>query len=341
MHCPRTHQVLPIIFLTFLTGCGPDPVGTLESMVANSAALRESFNQQSAKISQGLSKDCITFDGKHTCLSFTGTRSNSKDGLDDTTGTLTLAHQPSTHLRVGGYIGQSFNSSELGGLRVKHSKPGYGAFAVWSAMPSGTGIQIRGSISFARVAIDSIRSTIDYSQADSPPAELAESGFGRSQIKSDGFQLEVSRGYALTQSWVARPYAGYKQMHHLRSDYTETDAVNRPLTYSSIEQKTQTLTAGAHFGYNITEQTTITGTIGLEHDTKNNVDRYAVTGRFTNVIESIDMELRRDDTRPSFTLGLTHSIDKAQRIGVSLMHRKEALDSGSTTSGTVQYSRGF
>jgi hypothetical protein len=47
------------------------------------------------------------------------------------------------------------------------------------------------------------------------------------------------------------------------------------------------------------------------------------------------------NTRPTLSLGFTHVIDKAQRIGLSITHRKEAFESGSTTSGMVQYSRGF
>jgi hypothetical protein len=41
------------------------------------------------------------------------------------------------------------------------------------------------------------------------------------------------------------------------------------------------------------------------------------------------------------SFALNHDIDKTQRIGVSLTHRKEAFASGSTTSAFLQYSKGF
>jgi hypothetical protein len=38
---------------------------------------------------------------------------------------------------------------------------------------------------------------------------------------------------------------------------------------------------------------------------------------------------------------VNHDIDKTQRIGVSLNHRKEAFAPGAVTSAGVQYSKGF
>jgi hypothetical protein len=307
------------------------PQDTQESLAFNATALRNAFNLQSAKMAQGLSWDCSVFDAKNICVSFAGTRSNGKDGLDDNRGALILAHKPNAHVRFGGYIDQGFDSSESGGLKVKQSSPGYGVFAVWSEKADGSGLQVRGSASFGKTDIESTRTAIG----------MAEPGFGQSDIKSGGFQIEASRGYAVNTMWSARPYVGYRQVTNRRAGYTETDAVEFPLAYSSIKQTTQSLLAGVRFAHAISAQTTMTVAAGLEHDMKNDVDRYTAINAEIGDIDSIDMESGKTNTRPTLSLGLNHVIDKAQRIGVLLTHRKEAFDSASTTSGMVQYSRGF
>lgn len=307
------------------------PQDTQESLGFNATALRNAFNLQSAKMAQGLSYECSVFDAKNICVSFAGTRSNGKDGLVDTRGALVVAHKPNAHVRFGGYIDQGFDSGESGGLKVKQSSPGYGVFAVWSEKADGTGLQVRGSASFGKTDIESTRTAIG----------MAEAGFGQSGIKSGGFQIEASGGHAVNTTWSFRPYVGYRQVTNRRAGYTETDAVDFPLAYSSIKQSTQSLLAGVRFAHAISAQTTMSVAAGLEHVMKNDVDRYAAFNVEIGDIDSIDMKSSKKNTRPTLSLGLNHVIDKAQRIGVFLTHRKEAYESTSKTSGMVQYSRGF
>lgn len=170
---------------------------------------------------------------------------------------------------------------------------------------------------------------------------MAEAGFGQSGIKSGGFQIEASGGHAVNTTWSFRPYVGYRQVTNRRAGYTETDAVDFPLAYSSIKQSTQSLLAGVRFAHAISAQTTMSVAAGLEHVMKNDVDRYAAFNVEIGDIDSIDMKSSKKNTRPTLSLGLNHVIDKAQRIGVFLTHRKEAYESTSKTSGMVQYSRGF
>jgi hypothetical protein len=328
---PLLHDYIELDNFVFLYVPVPLAADTLASFRPNAAALRNAFNLQSAKMAQGLSYDCSVFDAKNICVSFAGTRSDGKGGLDDTRGALIVAHKPNANVRFGGYIDQAFNSSESGGLKVKHSSPGYGVFAVWSEKADGSGLQVRGSASFGKADMESTRSEVG----------TAEAGFGKSDIKSDGFQIEASRDYAVNAMWSARPYVGFRQLTNRRASYTETDAVVFPLSYSSIKQSTQSLLAGVRFAHTISAQTTMMVAAGLEHDIRNDVDRYEASEDSIGAIDSIDMEDGKKNTRPTLSLGLTHVIDKAQRIGVSITYRKEAFESGSTTSGMVQYSRGF
>ena len=82
-------------------------------------------------------------------------------------------------------------------------------------------------------------------------------------------------------------------------------------------------------------------TAGIEHDLKNRISDYAATSSTIGDIDSINMSSDKTKTRPTVSFALNHDIDKTQRIGVSLTHRKEAFASGSTTSAFLQYSKGF
>ena len=311
---------------------GLSAADTFASLSFNATALRNAFNLQSAKIGQGLSYDCTVYNQKNICVSFAGTRSDGK-GFDATTGALIVAHKPTQHFRFGGYIDQSLGSDTSGGLTVKRGNPGFGVFGVWTQNADGSGVQVRAAANMGKVDIETQREAIDS----------AEAGKGQSNIKSQGFSLEVSKDYAINSQWTARPYVGYRKTTNTRAGYTEQSSndVTAPLTYSKLKQNTETLTAGATFAHALSAKTTMFLTAGVEQDLKSRIDRYAATWDQADAIDSIDMAADKRKTRPTVSFAMSHNIDKTQRVGVSLTHRQEVFESGSTTSAFVQYAKGF
>lgn len=311
---------------------GPSVTDTLNSLRPNAFALRNAFNLQSANIAQGLSYDCTVYDQNNICVSFAGSKSDGK-GFDATTGALIIAHKPTNNLRFGGYIDQSFGSSTSGGLTTKKGNPGFGAFAVWSQNADGSGVQVRAAANVGKVDMETTREAI----------ESAEAGFGKSNIKSQGFSLEVSKDYAISSLWSARPYVSYRQITTKRAGYTEqlSEVVRSPLTYNSLKQTTETLTVGATFAHTLSAKTKMYLTAGIEHDLKNRIGDYAATSSTIGDIDSINMSSDKTKARPTASFALNHDIDRTQRVGLSLTHRKEAFASGSTTWAYLQYSKGF
>jgi hypothetical protein len=309
---------------------GPAEADTRMSMIGNAQALLHVFNLQSAKTAQGLSYDCTVYDQKNICVSFVGSKSDGK-GFNVTTGALILAHTPTGNFRFGGYIDQSSGSSISSGLTVKRGSPGFGAFGVWSQNADGSGVEVRASANVGKMDMDTTRTAVDS----------AEAGFGKSNIKSSGFQLEVSRDYAINNAWSARPYLGYRKTTNKRAGYTETDAVEFPLTYSSLKQNTETALVGVRLGHQFSQNTALTLSAGVEHDLKNKIDNYLATNPDMGDIDSIDMGSNKRKTRPMVSFSLNHNLDKNQRIGVSVTHRKDTFNSAASTSAMVQYSVGF
>jgi len=334
------------LVLLSVSGCSapsiPSILDTLDSMYPNTSGLQSAFNKQNTKIAQGLAHDCPVFDANNICVAIVGTRSDADVSLDGTSGVLILSHKSSANFRFGGYVDQSFSETDLKGLKLKRGSPGYGVFGAWSENPDGSGLQIRGSASFGKVSMESTRTAIPSTTPGPSPFGTpdAEAGFGKSDIESNGFQAEASREYAVNALWAARPYVGYRQVSNRREGYTETDAVDYPLAYSNIKQSTQLLLAGVRFARTISPQTTMTIAAGLEHDIEFRSDRYTASYEGGS-LDTGDMKDSLKDTRPVVSVILNHDINKAQRIGFSVNHRKEALQSESTTTGMIQYSRGF
>ena len=277
-----------------------------------------------------MSYDCTVFDANNICVSFAGTRSNGDNGFDATTGALIIAHRPTANIRFGAYVDQNIGTSDSNGLKVKRGSPGYGLFGVWSQSTDGLGTQVRASANSGKVDIETTRLAID----------TAEAGVGQSNIKSNGVQVEVSQGYALNNQWTTRPYVGYRQMTNKRAAYTESATVNFPLTYAGLKQTTESILAGVRFIGKLTPQTSLTVSAGVEHDVKSSVDDYKATETDIGDI-SLSMAEDKKKNRPTASLGVVHSIDKTQTIGLSVVHRKEVLKSGNTTTGMLQYSVGF
>lgn len=93
--------------------------------------------------------------------------------------------------------------------------------------------------------------------------------------------------------------------------------------------------------HTLSAKTTLFLTAGIEHDLKNSIGNYQVASEIISGIEFSDMGSNKTKTRPAVSFALNHDIDKTQRVGVSLTHRKEAFASGSTTLAFLQYSKGF
>lgn len=321
-----TFDNTPYYFFTVV----PSAVDSRTSLLPNVFALRNAFNLQSAKIVQGLSYDCMVYDQKNICVSIIGANSDGK-GFDAPSGALVVGYKLNDNIRFGAYVDQSFDSASFGGLATDKNDPGYGVYGAWSQNADGSGYQVRAAANISKVDIETTRVEVGF----------AEAGFGQSSIKSEGIQLDVARSYEINTAWSARPYVGYRKTTNSRPAYVETDSVEAPLSYNMLKQRTEMLVSGVTVDRQISTRTSLSLTAGVEHDLDNRVDSYQAVNEDIGDIEPIAMDSDVRKTRPSVSLGLNHDLGKAQRIGLSVSHRREAFSSESSTSGYVQYSIGF
>jgi len=312
-----------------LSNPSPSAADTLASFQPNVIALRNAFNLQAANTTQGLNNDCTLFDGKNICVSFTGTRStqNGSD-LDATTGTVVIAHRPIANVHFGGYINQNFGASNQGGLRLERRSPSIGAFVNYTLT---SGLNVRGSVAYGKMDMQTTREAID----------TAEAGVGKSNIKTQGLQLELNKAFDIKLGWVAIPYGGLRKVTNKRAGYTETasDTVTAPLTYAELQQSQTTAFGGVRFLGNIAPQTQLLLSAGVEHDLSSKTDDYAATG--VDGLGSVSMQADVKKNRSVFSAALSYDIAKNERASISVLQRQEVFDSKAVTSVGFSYMKGF
>lgn len=308
---------------------GPNAEDTLASMQLNAVALRQAFNQQSSLMNLSLSQDCTLFDAKNICASFTGTRSTQNgSNVDATTGTLVIAHRPTADIRYGGYINQNLSTSNQGGLRLERSTPGLGAFVNYTL---ASGLNVRGSVGFGKMDMETTRAVIG----------TAEAGVGKSNIKSQGVQIELNKAFDIKPGWAAIPYGGLRKVTTKRAGYSETasDAVVAPLSYADLQQTQTSAFGGIRFLGNIAPQTQLLLSAGVEYDLSSKIDDYAATG--VDGLGSISMQGGVKKTRGVFSAALSYDIAKNERASIAVLQRQEAFDSKAITSVGFTYMKGF
>lgn len=315
--------------LSVLTG--PSTVNTQTSLEANASALKGIYNLQSSIINNGLSYDCALFDVHGLCLSTGGRYSNTNTPTGDSAGALVIgAYRLNEQVRVGVYLDQGGVSNSLpSGLHLKQGNPLFGAFAVWQANQDGLGAQIKLATGYDEANLSVTRAVVGTSEA----------GTGTTELSSQALSLVGSYGFEMQGGWLATPYAGLRRSQVKADGYTESDAIDAPLTYGKLKQAATTLQLGVKASANLSSQLAINGSLGIEHDTNNNQGVYSASG--VDNLTAIVFNSNINKTRPVASLGATLSVDNRQQLAFNLMYREEAFSHSSSTSAYGTYTIGF
>jgi uncharacterized protein YhjY with autotransporter beta-barrel domain len=310
---------------------GPSTADTQASLETNASALQAIYNLQSSIINNGLSYDCALFDVHGLCLSTGGRYSNTNTPTGDSAGALVIgAYRLNEQVRVGVYLDQGGVSNSLpSGLHLKQGNPLFGAFLVWQANQDGLGAQIKLATGYDEANLSVTRAVVGTSEA----------GTGTTKLSSQALSLVGSLGFEMQGGWLATPYAGLRRSQVKADGYTESDAIDAPLTYGKLKQAATTLQLGVKASANLSSQMAVNGSLGIEHDTNNNQGVYSASG--VDNLTAIVFNSNINKTRPVASLGATFSVDYRQQLAFNLMYREEAFSHSSSTSAYGTYTIGF
>ena len=309
---------------------GPSADDTLASMQPNASATKNAFNSQYATLAYGLNHDCTVFDSKGICMSLFGRNTSVNDSaFDSNAAGVVIAYKPHSQFRVGTYVDQSLNSNTMAGVNVERSNPDFGVFGVWNKNTNGQGLAIRAAANYGSRDFNVSRTAIG----------TAEAGVGKTDLDAYGALLEASYAYPINDAWTAKPYAALRYLSIQRDGYTETTAIDNPLSYSGLEQQTTSALVGLRFTGYLTPKVTTAVNVGVEHDLHHGIDNYRATG--VDSLGFVNMDNQTDRTRPTAGARLSYAVAEQQFISAAVQYRKEIFMSESSVTGQVNYTIGF
>ena len=308
---------------------------TQASLAQSAQALRGVYDLQNLSINNNLNNDCNLFDVHGICTSVTGTQNYLSGGVnnDTTSGTLTFAYRVNDHVRIGAYLDQNLNTSNVTGVHLNNGSPAFGAFAVWNANADGLGTPLRVSAGYADKDLTVTRSAVQTSEA----------GSGTTNLNSYGASAIASYAMAMPGDFIFSPYAGIRYTRVSADGYTEQAnvSVTDPLTYSALTQNATTALVGTKWTRHIADNAVAYASIGLEQDLSNNGGTYSASSANIAGITPITFNPNINHTRPTASIGSYYNLGNTQRIAANLVWSEEAFTTANATSLMMTYTAGF
>jgi hypothetical protein len=311
---------------------GPSASDTQAALAITANRLRASYNKISAASHFPTSNtyDCNLFDAKGMCVS-AGGRYTYAEGphSHSTAGVVVLGYKVSPSIRIGGFLDQSVNNDAPTGIQISNKNPMMGAFVYWNQNPNELGYQVKLANTYQDKDLTLTRDVLGTS----------ESGTGKTGLMTQSYVGELSYAFMYKENTLVRPYFGLRYTSINQDAYTET-GVTTPLTYSKLKDETIAALMGVKLKHQLTEKTTLTGSLGIEQDIDHKVGNFEATGLSGLTSENFSGGTRHN-TRALASLGAYYSIAKSQRLSGEVMFQQ--LPFQNSMGGTVyaNYMIGF
>ena len=168
----------------------------------------------------------------------------------------------------------------------------------------------------------------------------AEAGRGDTSMEVQSYVAEVSYQFSDGVKTFYRPYVAVRRAIIQQDGYTET-GVDNPLTFNTLEDKSTTVIMGMKLKYKLSNQVTLNGALGAEHDVDNDIDKLQATSSTITGLTAVDINSSINKTRPVATLGATYHISPNQTLSAQTQYQELAYTSTSAKTAYVNYTVGF
>lgn len=276
-------------------------------------------------VNPGLSYDCSLFDTNGVCLSLGGKSITSNENDGDTTAAVLIgAYQVNPNVRVGGFIDQRTDTLSLRGVRLDNGNPDFGFYTVWNENSNNEGLYARAALRYGNNDLSVTRTGTDGTTL----------GEGKSEIESYAAQVTVGRGYRLNTNWIASPYIGLRYVNISRDAYTESSGGG--VSHGKFSQESYTSVLGVSLAGDVAENTRATFTVGVDHDLDSRAPDFAASG-----VAAVDLDDNLRKTRAVASVEVAYALNKTNQISGKVTYRQEPVDSVSTTTAFISYTKGF
>jgi len=314
----------------------PSAASTLASITTASQAIASQFAgfAMSTNYANMNTYDCGLFDQDGGCFSVGGRYSdvNGNNNTDSSSSALVVVggYKLNNHFRVAGFIDQQANSSTPNGITLDNKGPMVGMSLVWNQHPDHLGYQVKVANAYQSKDLSITRTATGD----------AEAGRGDTEIAVQSYVAEVSYQFSDGVKTSYRPYFALRRAIIKQDGYTETD-VGSPLTFNTLEDKSTTVIMGMKAKYKLSNQVTLNGALGVEHDVDNDIDKLQATSSTISGLTAVDINSSINKTRPVATLGATYHIRPNQTLSAQTQYQELAYTSTSGKTAYVNYTVGF
>ena len=321
---------------SFSYSFAPSAASTLTSIQSASYGIASQFAgfAMSTNYANLNTYDCGLFDQDGGCFSVGGRYSdvNGNNNTDSSSSALVVVggYKLNNHFRVAGFIDQQANSSTPNGITLDNKGPMVGMSLVWNQHPDHLGYQVKVANAYQSKDLSITRTATGD----------AEAGRGDTEIEVQSYVAEVSYQFSDGVKTFYRPYFALRRAIIKQDGYTETD-VDNPLTFNTLEDKSTTVIMGMKAKYKLSNQVTLNGALGVEHDVDNDIDKLQATSSTITGLTAVDINSSINKTRPVATMGATYHISPNQTLSAQTQYQELAYTSTSAKTAYVNYTVGF
>ena len=321
---------------SFSYSFAPSAASTLTSIQSASYGIASQFAgfAMSTNYANLNTYDCGLFDQDGGCFSVGGRYSdvNGNNNTDSSSSALVVVggYKLNNHFRVAGFIDQQVNSSTPNGITLDNKGPMVGMSLVWNQHPDHLGYQVKVANAYQSKDLSITRTATGD----------AEAGRGDTSMEVQSYVAEVSYQFSDGVKTAYRPYVALRRAIIKQDGYTET-GVDNPLTFNTLEDKSTTVIMGMKAKYKLSNQVTLNGALGVEHDVDNDIDKLQATSSTITGLTAVDINSSINKTRPVATLGATYHISPNQTLSAQTQYQELAYTSTSAKTAYVNYTVGF
>jgi hypothetical protein len=312
---------------------GPSASDTQAAVRSLAPGLRSGFNRQAVatNFANMNTYDCNLFDTRGFCVSLGGQQTHvDNPGATTTSAVLVAGYKISPTLRIGGFVNRDLRNNTVSSVRISNSNPLMGLFGVWNQNENHSGYQVKIANAYQNKDVTTIREVVGTSEA----------GTGSTKLKTQSYVGELS--YAILANkdqTLVRPYAALRYTKISQDAYTESPSVTTPLTFGALEDRSTTALVGVKLHHKLTDQVSLTGSMGIEHDIARHVDNLTASGVSGLTSENFNDGIKR--ARPVASAGAYYSPAKNQRIAAEIYYQQLPFQSTGSATAYVNYTVGF
>jgi probable HAF family extracellular repeat protein len=311
-----------------------DITNTSTSLYYNGAQLNSIINARVFLMGNNLNQDCALFGSNNICVGMGARYSGvTAHNTSEEAGVLKVAYKFNPHFRAGVMLDQVFDSEDPSNFVVSNPTPTVVLFtnlAQNAGGYNGYGFNFKLAASYNKSKLSIKRDAY---------LPNTEEGRGDTSLVSKGILAQFSYNHKIAKRLDVIPSFGIRYSNIVRNGYTESSAVDFPITYKALRQKSTT--AIASVGLNLWKSPGFNFSLGggVEHNLQSSIDGYAgyisQMGSFSLKAASITK------TRPFAEAKASYDFTNTQRVTSSVYYGKQQFNNAYATTVYLMYMVGF